>query len=249
MFSPDGNLYKTMSTLFDILVIGIIWFLACLPLVTIGAATTAAYYTMAKTVRFKTGYLLREFWHSFKTNVKQSLIPTFIFLIVIFVLILDIYYVWNNRSKLNDSLFIILAGVSFLFLACVCYFAPFLSRFTKRNFQLFKMSAYAAFRFLPITIAILLVFVLMVIGIWILPWAIVVFPGLYLYLLTFPMEYVMRRFMKRPEEGEPGHDAWYWGEVNDETPAGEVTPLRIVRADVQDHSEEQRDEKTEKEES
>ena len=232
MFSPDGNLYKTMSTLFDILVIGIMWFLACLPLVTIGAATTAAYYTMSKTVRFKTGYLFRGFWHSFKTNVKQSLIPTFIFLIVIFVLILDIYYVWNNRSKLNDSLFIILAGVSFLFLACVCYFAPFLSRFTKKNFQLFKMSAYAAFRFLPITVAILLVFIIMVIGIWILPWAIVVFPGLYLYLLTFPMEYVMRRFMKRPEKGEPGYDAWYWGDTNDETPAEDVTPLRIVRSDA-----------------
>lgn len=215
MFSPDGNLYKTMSTLFDILMIGILWFLACLPLVTVGAATTAAYYTMAKVVRFKTGYLFREFWQSFRTNFKQSLIPSIITQLVIFVLILDIYYVWNNRSKLNDSLFIILTGVAFLFLACATYFGPFLSRFTKRNMELFKMSAYGAFRYLPITVLILVVFIVMVIGIWLMPWAIVVFPGVFLYLLTFPMEFVMRKFMKRPEKGEPGYDAWYWGDSDD----------------------------------
>ena len=228
MFSPDGNLYKTMSTLFDILMIGILWFLCCLPLITVGAGTTAAYYTMSKVVRFKTGYLFKEFWRSFKTNFKQSLIPTIITQLVIVVLVLDIYYVWNNRSKLNDSLFIILSGVTFLFLACATYFGPFLSRFTKKNFALFKMSAYGAFRFLPITVLILVVFVVMVIGIYLLPWAIVVFPGLFMYLLTYPMEYVMRRFMKRPKEGEPGYDAWYWGETNDETPVHEeVTPLKM----------------------
>lgn len=228
MFSPDGNLYKTMSTLFDILMIGILWFLCCLPLITVGAGTTAAYYTMSKVVRFKTGYLFKEFWRSFKTNFKQSLIPTIITQLVIVVLVLDIYYVWNNRSKLNDSLFIILSGVTFLFLACATYFGPFLSRFTKKNFALFKMAAYGAFRFLPITVLILVVFVVMVIGIYLLPWAIVVFPGLFMYLLTYPMEYVMRRFMKRPKEGEPGYDAWYWGETNDETPVHEeVTPLKM----------------------
>ena len=147
---------------------------------------------------------------------------------MIFVLVLDIYYVWNNRSKLNDSLFIILSGVTFLFLACATYFGPFLSRFTKKNFALFKMSAYGAFRFLPITVLILVVFVVMVIGIYLLPWAIVVFPGLFMYLLTYPMDYVMRRLMKRPKEGEPGYDAWYWGETNDETPVHEeVTPLKM----------------------
>ena len=35
-------------------------------IVTIGAATTAAYYTMSKSVRRKTGYIGKEFFHSFK---------------------------------------------------------------------------------------------------------------------------------------------------------------------------------------
>lgn len=201
-----------MSTVFDVLVIGILWFLASLPLITIAASTTAAYYTMSKVVRFKTGYLFKEFWHSFKTNFKQSILPSLVFVIVIVVMVLDIVYVWNNRSKLNDAMFVILAGISFLFLACVVYFSPFLSRFSKRNMELFKMSAFGAFHFLPITVLILIVFIAMVIGIYLMPWAIVVFPGIFLYLLTFPMEYVMRRFMKRPKKGEPGYDAWYWGD-------------------------------------
>ncbi len=216
MFSPDGNLYKTMSTIFDVIVIGIMWFLASLLLVTLPAATTAAYYTMAKVVRFKSGYLLKDFWKSFRQNFKQSIIPGIIFVLVVVVLVVDIYYVWNNRSQLNDAMFIILAGISFLFLSCSVYFCPFLSRFTKKNMQLFRMSAISAFRFLPITILILVVFIVMVVGIYLMPWAIVVFPGIYLFLLTYPMEYVMRRFMIRPKKGEPGYDAWYWGTRDDE---------------------------------
>ena len=91
MFSPDGNLYKLMSTTFDILVIGILWFVASLPIITIGAATTAAYYAMAKVVRFKAGYLIKDFWRGLKINFKQSFFFSLIFVGVIVVLVLDIY--------------------------------------------------------------------------------------------------------------------------------------------------------------
>ena len=210
MFSPDSTFSRFMSTLLDVLVIGILWFVCSLPLITIAASTTAAYYAMAKVVRHKTGYLFKEYFRSFKANFKQSLVPAFLFLAIVLILIADIIYVWNNRSSVNDGLFIVMVGITFIFLSVIIYFCPFLSRFTKKNFEIFRLSAFSAFRFLPVTISVLAVIIFTVIGIYLMPWAIVVFPGLFMFLLTYPMEFVISKYMKKPEPGSPEEDKWYF---------------------------------------
>ena len=216
MFSPDGKLAKTMNMIFDILMIGVLWLICSLPLVTLVASTTAAYYAMAKVVRFKAGYMFREFLHGFRMNLKASILPGLINVIVAVILVVDVWYLWNNRSKLNDAMWVVLVGISFLYLACVLYFCPFLSRFTKKNSQLFKMSAYAAFRFLPLTVGILIIVAFTLAGAYLMPWLVVILPGFMIYLSTYPMEYVMRRFMKKPEPGSPEEHAWYWGKTAEE---------------------------------
>lgn len=73
MFKSDGIFSRFMNCLFDILYVGILWIVCSLPVLTAGASTTAAYYAMAKCVRYKTGYIGREFFKSFRENLKQSL--------------------------------------------------------------------------------------------------------------------------------------------------------------------------------
>lgn len=210
MFSPDSRLSRTLSAAFDIIVIGIIWFVSSLLIVTVCDASTAAYYTMSKVVRHGEGYLLEEYRHSFRMNFRQSVVPAIAFVFVSIVLVLDIVYVWTNRSAGNDMMFIILAGVSACVLMVSLYFPPFLSRFQKSNMELLRLSAFSAFRFLPVTIGCLLAAALMLLAIWLMPWAIVVLPGVYIYLLTYPMEYVMRRYMAKPEEGSAEAEKWYY---------------------------------------
>lgn len=211
MFSPDGRLSRIMSMIFDILVIGLLWMLLCIPVITAGASTTAAYYTMSKVVRFQSGYIREEFMRSFRQNLKQSLLPSILMVIVFGILTVDIIYLWRSEGRIYSSLFIVMVGISFLMLALVIYLYPFMSRFTKDLAGLVKMSGFAAFRFLPVTIAVMIVLALLIIGIYLMPWFIVVAPGIYMYLLTYPMELIMKRFMKRPAPGEAGCEAWYWG--------------------------------------
>lgn len=210
MFSPDSTFSRFMNTLFDILMIGILWFILSLPLITIAASTTAAYYAMAKVVRHKTGYLFKEFFRSFKDNFKQSFLPSLIFIAVAFIAAVDINYVWNNRSKLNDGLFVIIVGIVFLFLSCSIYFCPFLSRFTKKNGELFRLSAFSAFRFLPVTVLVITGMIALIIMIYLMPWAMIIMPGIMFFVITFPMEYIMKRYMKKPEPGSPEEDLWYF---------------------------------------
>lgn len=210
MFSSDSLFSRFMSMACDVLIIGILWMVCCIPLVTAGASTTAAYYTMSKSVRHKTGYIRKEFFKSFRLNLKQSLPTNLLFLIMAAVAAFDIQYLWTNENKTNNILFVIMIGIVFLILCMTIYYCPFLSRFEKKNMELVKMCALVAFKFLPITIGVLVVTVLAVVGVYLMPWAIFFIPGIYLYALTYPMEFIMKRLMPKPEEDSEEAQKWYY---------------------------------------
>lgn len=132
------------------------------------------------------------------------------FLLIMGVVAVDIWYVWVNDSKLNSALFMVLLLIAFLVMAVITYYFPLLSRFDKRNVEMLKLSAIVAFRYLPLTICILIVFMISVIGIYLMPWAVLVIPGIYLYLLSFPMEYILRKLMPAVEEGSEEAEKWYY---------------------------------------
>lgn len=210
MFRPDSLFSRFMNTLADILLTGILWLVCCIPLITIGAASTAAYYTMAKCVRHKTGYIHKEYFHSFKANFKQATLLHLPILIAEVILAMDLWYLWTYDTKLNSMLFIIICGITFLLLCVVAMLWPILSRFTKKNTELIRTTAFVAFHYLPITVGILLMFAVACVGIWLMPWAILVIPGVYLWGYSYPMEIILKRLMPKPEEGSEEADKWYY---------------------------------------
>lgn len=199
-----------MNTLFDVICIGILWILFSLPLLTSGAATTAAYYAMAKSVRFKTGYAHREFWRSFRLNLKQSVPLSALQILAGGILTVDIWYVWNNESKWNNGLFMVLLLVLFILTGISIYSWPLLSRFEKNNFELIKTAVVLLFRYLPVTLLIIAVLTGFGILIYLMPWAVFLLPGTYLFLLTFPMEWIMKKLMPKVEEDSIEAKKWYY---------------------------------------
>ncbi len=210
MFRSDGLFSRFMNVLFDILYVGILWIVCCVPIVTAGAAATAAYYTMAKTVRYKTGYVGREFFHSFKSNLKQTIPLTLAFVFIAVVLGIDVWYVWVNDSKGNSALFMVLVFVMFVEAGVISYIFPLLSRFDKRNFELLKIALFIMFKYLPLTLGMIVLFLMFCMGIYLMPWAILVFPGIYIYLLSYPMERILRKMMPPVEEGSEEAEKWYY---------------------------------------
>ena len=210
IFDSDSAFSRFMNMLFDILYVGVLWLVCSLPLITAGASATAAYYAMSKCVRRKTGYIGREFFHSFKVNFRQITGLTLLFLFVEGVLAIDLYYVWTHENQLNNALFIVLLFISFVVAGIVIYVCPILSRFHKKNTELIKTALYLLFRYLPLTIAIQIVFVVACLGLFLMPWAVIFIPGGYLYALSFPMEYVLGKMMPSVEEGSEEAQKWYY---------------------------------------
>lgn len=60
--------------IFDLVYVSILWLICCIPIVTIGTATTALYYTVNKVLIKEKGYLSKDFFNSFKKNLKQGIL-------------------------------------------------------------------------------------------------------------------------------------------------------------------------------
>ena len=82
MFSYDGPLMTFIGKIADLLILNVIWLLCCIPIITIGPATTAMYYVTLKLARNEEPSIVKSFFHSFKMNLKQG-----IFMFLAFVLI------------------------------------------------------------------------------------------------------------------------------------------------------------------
>ncbi len=210
MFRSDTLFARFMNTLFDVLFIGILWIVGCIPLFTIVTSSTAGYYAMSKVVKHKTGYPFREYVNAFKTNFKQTWITGILFLLIVGVLVADGWYLWGNRSQMNDALFIAVVGIAFLVLCIAAFYCALLSRFNKNNVEMIKFSAMIGFRFLYLSVAIIVGFAVMVVGIYLMPWAILVLPGVYLWGISFPCEWVLKKLMPVPEEGSEEAEKWYY---------------------------------------
>lgn len=210
MFRSDTLFSRFMNVAFDVLFTGLLWLLCCIPIVTIGASSTAAYYTISKVVRHKTGYVHKEFFRSFRSNFKQSTQMGLIFTLMAAVIAVDIWYVWTNDSKLNSALFMILLLIAFLLISVITYYFPLLSRFDKSNLEMVKCAGIIAFHYLPVTIGIMVVFFVAVIGVYLMPWAILVIPGVYLYFLSYPLEHIITKLMPPVEEDSEEAQMWYY---------------------------------------
>ena len=71
LFSLDGKLFHILSRIADLILLNVLWLLSSLPIITIGASTTALYYVMLKT---KIPTLSEaSFIHSSKTSANQLL--------------------------------------------------------------------------------------------------------------------------------------------------------------------------------
>lgn len=71
-FSYESRFSQLLMKLCYSCYLNVLWFICSLPIITIGASTTALYYTSLKIIRGEESYAGRLFFRSFKENFKQA---------------------------------------------------------------------------------------------------------------------------------------------------------------------------------
>lgn len=88
-FSYDGLLVRFLNLVADLVALHVLWLLCSLPIVTIGASTTALYYASMRRIRTDESHVHRNFFRSFRQNFRQSTILWLMVLVFGSVLFFD----------------------------------------------------------------------------------------------------------------------------------------------------------------
>lgn len=102
IFNYDNPVFRFFIKVGYIWWLNILWLICSLPIITIGASTTALVYSCMK-LQTDSGYPTGNFFKSFKENFKQSTGIWLIYLVIGAALIGDLIY-WNLTDSTNLKL-------------------------------------------------------------------------------------------------------------------------------------------------
>lgn len=146
-FNYDNPVWRFIGKFFDILILNVLWFICSIPIVTIGASTTAVYYVTLKLVRDEEGGTIRSFFKSFKENFKQSTVIWLLLLAAGCLIGFDLYFflvVQTAASTFRTAMTAVFAGFGIIYLGISLYVFPLQAKFynpVKRTvFNAFFMS-------------------------------------------------------------------------------------------------------------
>lgn len=124
----DNPVIRFIIKIFDCMVLSVLWAVFSLPIITMGAASTALYSAVYHHIRMEEGYLWKSFWTAFKENFKRSTLSWLPRLAMILFLVYDVVALraliqsGNPLGRLFGVILVLIlvAGVWAMFLAAYC---------------------------------------------------------------------------------------------------------------------------------
>lgn len=235
IFTTDNMAIRILNRIGDILILHFLWLLCSLPIVTIGASTTALYYTAMKAVKYEDGYVARRFFKSFKENFRQS---TIIWLIMLFAGFLCGWYLSYSIETHNSVLTMFSTILTCVYTFILIYVFPLQSKFDNKITVTIRNAFLLSVKNFPWTL--LMIVALGLIGLFSYFYTIVLFivvicgAGVYGYLTAFIFNRVFLPYL--PDE--PGFEKLKFNTTA--SGAGEETEdedtAEAANEDVQDNA-------------
>lgn len=155
-FSVESPLYKFMQTLWDILKLNFMWMIFCIPIVTIGGSTIAAFSVLLRMSEDQEGNVIKDFWKAFKENWKQGIFIGLLPPICFEAVFLD-FQLYNAVE--NGGLGILIVGCfsAYIFIFCLIYVFPLLARYDNTVINSIKNSFRIGMKFFGRTFLLLVI--------------------------------------------------------------------------------------------
>ena len=204
----ESAVNRGIVVIIDIIFLGILWLLCCLPVVTIGPASCAFYHAMVKCVRHGRAHVGASFFKALKDNFKTSFIIWLIFLLLIGLWFADMY----AMNLLDPEGTKLMSGISAYLIIPVLIPLPwvfaYISRFENSTWDTLKFSVFLSIKNLARTVMLLLLAAAFIILGWIFPALIPLLPGFCCLLMSFQIEPVFKNITKELES-DSNEDKWY----------------------------------------
>lgn len=158
MFKIDSPLMNFLNKVADIMILNILFIIFCIPVVTIGASFSAAYYMGYKMVKDEESYIVKGFWKAFKENFRQSTIMWLIVLIVVAIIFSDYRIILYSGIEFPRWMVISMVTVTVVVLMGAVYMFALQARYTNTVKNTIKNSFLMALSHLPTTFVLIVIY-------------------------------------------------------------------------------------------
>ncbi|MBC5742442.1 YesL family protein [Lachnospiraceae bacterium MD308] len=203
LFNLDGSILQFINKIVYSVYLNILWFVCCIPIVTIGASTTALFYVTLKMAKNEEGNITKSFFHSFKDNLKQGTKIWLILLSLGIILGIDGYVLYHIRFEnifwtLCMAVFFVAAAA---YAIVLMYIFPLLARFDNTVGAMFKNALFIGIRFLFCTVLMAVIyFVMLLVIIRIFTPAVIFGEGLCALLCSYMLSNILLLCQERTEK-------------------------------------------------
>ena len=208
-FNAENPIFRFTSRVLDILVLSALWVICSLPVVTIGPASAALYYSCVKCLRYKEPHPYGSFFSAFRQNLATGAAATVMVLLA--ALALAAVYAFLESMMIPDVFRVMYLVLMLVPMSVVTCAFPLLSRFTCTVGALLSNSLRLTFRHLPRVVAAGALTVTAVV-LTVLFWyygVMLLTPALCALLSTFLLEPVFRKYTPEEELEEGAETPWY----------------------------------------
>lgn len=156
-FNLDSPVMVALTKMADLIIVNLLAFFCCLPIITVGASMTALHYVVLKIVRDEECYIVRSFFKSFKQNFKQATIINLIMLLIGLILYVDLNVSKAMQGGAGQIFHVIFMAFVLIYFILFLYVYPVLARFYNTIKNTIKNALFMAIRHLPYTVVMVLI--------------------------------------------------------------------------------------------
>ena len=199
LFNLDNPLWRFMGKLVDVFILTLLWFVCCIPIVTIGPASTAVYYVTLKLVRDEESYTVRSFFKSFKENFKQGAVIGLIMLFLGIFFIWDIYLYFTMGSQIMTIIGILFLGIFMLYLFTLTYVFPLQAKFYNKISRTLKNALFMSVKHIFRSFAMIIIAVVVWVGVLFFPPLLLLSFGLIAFLQSYLLVNIFDKYIPKEE--------------------------------------------------
>ena len=197
----DNDVMSILRNVVETLILGLLWMICSVPVITIGASSAAFYYAYHKSVRMGKGYAWKEFFRGFKSNFKGATKLWLILAAIGVIIGLDYWLLLSMVEALQIAkvLQALLFVVSVFWVMSVLWAFSYLARFEIKTKALLKNLLILILANFPRVVLVLLIFAGACLAALKIPFVGLAMPAIYIYFANRIMEKVFRKYMSKED--------------------------------------------------
>lgn len=194
-FNPENRFWTFMNKMTDIIFVSVLWLICSLPIITVGASTTALFNYTLKLSKNIEGSVTKTFFKAFKTNFIKSTILWFGMILIGAVIYLDAYLFLQINNVYGNILFFVIICLGILFLITCLYIFPILALFKSTVKEIIKDAFVMGIGNLHITIAMIAIIIASAYLTYTYPILSFFITGFISYINSFLYQYVFDKYL------------------------------------------------------